>query len=83
MAEPGTAGYSQVGPGTARYSPARFSAENTHHPFRCSESDSYDNLHMMIIVSMDRGHENDGAKRYLKVKVRFKGTADDGGGGGG
>ena len=45
--------------------------------------DTCDNLHMIIIATMDCGDENDGDKTYLKVKVRFKGTADDGGGGGG
>ena len=37
---------------------------------------------MIIIVTVDRGHENNGDKTYFKVKVRFKGTADGGGGGG-
>ena len=47
-----------------------------------SYGNSYDNLHMMIAVTVDRGHENNGDKTYFKVKVRFKGTADGGGGGG-
>lgn len=37
---------------------------------------------MIIIVTVDRGHENNGDKTYFKVKVRFKGTTDGGGGGG-
>ena len=49
-----------------------------------SYGNNYDNLHMMIVVKVDRGHEYNDDKTYFKVKVltlRLKGTTDGGFGG--
>ena len=43
--------------------------------------DNYDNLHMIIVVKVDHGHEYNSDKTCLKVKVRLKGTTNGGFGG--